>query len=140
MTHYFLENQAEDIQKRALEGKLTGPEFVGQGCTYRVGSDSYGYYVAEILKPGKLVALVQSDDEWVTSWMNGDMICTMPTDKLVKNAVAGSNRPNPCFEYIMRYGKSWYRCEIIDGKIVRQHRNHAELSWNGSFSYRDPSF
>ena len=140
MTHYFLENQTEDVRKRASEGKLTGPEFVGQGCTYRVGSDSYGYYVAEILKPGKLVALVQSDDEWVTSWMNGDMTCTMPTDKLVKDVVAGSNGPNPCFEYIMRYGKSWYRCEIIGGEIVRRRGDHAGLSWNGSFSYRDPSF
>lgn len=139
MIHYFLENQSEDVRKRASEGKLTGPEFVGQGCTYRVGSDSYGYYVAEILKPGKLVAIVQSDDEWVTSWMDGHITCSMPVDKLVKNAVAGSNRPNSCFDYIMRYGKSWYKCEIIDGKIVRQHRNHAGLSWNGVFSYRDPS-
>ena len=140
MIHYFLENQAEDVRKRALERKLTGPEFVGQGCTYRVGSDSYGYYVAEILKPGKLVALVQSDDEWVTSWMDGDMTCTMPTDKLVKNAVAGFNGPNPDFDYFMRYGKGWYRCQIIDGKIVRQRRNRVGLSWNGAFSYRDPSF
>lgn len=140
MIHYFLENQVEDVRKRALEGKLTGPEFVGQGCTRRVGSDSYGYYVAEILKPGKLVALIMADDEYVTSWTDGDMICTMPTDQLVKNAVAGPNGPNPYFDYIMRYGKSWYGCQIINGKIVRLHRNHVWLSWNGAFSYRDPSF
>ena len=140
MIHYFLENQVEDVRKRALERKLTGPEFVGQGCTRRVGSDSYGYYVAEILKPGKLVALIMADDEYVTSWMDGDMTCTMPTDKLVKNAAAGPNGPNPYFDYIMRYGKSWYRCQIINGKIARQRRSHAGLSWNGAFSYRDPSF
>ena len=139
MIHYFLENQAEDVRKRASEGKLTGPEFVGQGCTHRVGSDSYGYYVAEILKPGKLVALIMADDEYVTSWTDGVMICTMPTDKLVKNAVAKPNRPNPYFYYIMRYGKSWYKCQIIDGKIVRQHGNHAGSPPNGAFSYRDPS-
>ena len=140
MTHYFLENQTEDVRKRASEGKLTGPEFVGQGCTRRVGSDSYGYYVAEILKPGKLVALIMADDEYITSWTAGDMICTMPTDKLVKNAVAGFNGLNPDFDYFMRYGKGWYRCQIIDGKIVRQRRNRVGLSWNGAFSYRDPSF
>ena len=139
MIHYFLENQVEDIRKRALEGKLTGPEFVGQGCTCRVGSDSYGYYVAEILKPGKLVALIMADDEYVTSWTDGDMTCTMPTDKLVKNAAAGPDGPNPYFDYIMRYGKSWYRCQIINGKIARQRRSHAGLSWNGAFSYHDPS-
>ena len=139
MIHYFLENQAEDIRKRALEGKLTGPEFIGQGCTYRAGSDSYGYYVAEIIKPGKLAAIVQSDDEWIMSWTDGHMTCSMPTDKLVKNAVTGSNGPNPYFEYIMRYGKKWYKCDIIDGKIVRRCRDHVGLSWNGAYSYRDPS-
>lgn len=138
MTHYFLENQAEDVRKRASEGKLTGPEFVGQGCTHRVGSDSYGYYVAEILKPGKLVALVQSDDEWVTSWMNGDMICTMPTDLIVKSVATGP-APSSIFDYIMRYGKNWYWCYIADGEIIRQRGSHAGLSWNGAFSYRDPS-
>ena len=139
MTHYFLEIQSEDVRKRASEGKLTGPEFVGQGCTYRVGSDAYGYYVAEILEPGRLVALIGADDEYVTSWPDGNMVCTMPTDKLVKNAVVGPAGPNSGFDYIMRYGKSWYRCRVIDGKITRQRGNHAGLSWNGAFSYRDPS-
>lgn len=139
MTHYFLENQPEDVRKRVLEGKLTGPEFVGQGCTRSVGSDSYGYYVAEILKPGKLVALISADEEYVTSWADGNMTCTLPADKLVKSAVAGSH-PNRNFDYIMKYGKRWYKCEIIGGEIVRRHGDHAGLSWNGSFSYRDPSF
>lgn len=138
MTHYFLENQPEDMQKRALDGKLSGPEFVGQGCTYRVGSDSYGYYVAEILKPGKLVAIVQSDDEWVTSWMDGYMTCSMPTDKLVKSAAAA--QPAESCEYVMRYGKNWYKCDVIDGKIIRRRGDRIGLSWNGAFSYRSSSF
>lgn len=126
------------MQKRALDGKLSGPEFVGQGCTYRVGSDSYGYYVAEILKPGKLVAIVQSDDEWVTSWMDGYMTCSMPTDKLVKSAAAA--QPAESCEYVMRYGKNWYKCDVIDGKIIRRRGDRIGLSWNGAFSYRSSSF
>ena len=117
---------------------MTGPEFVGQGCTYRIGSDSYGYYVAEILKPGKLVAIVQSDDEWVTSWMDGYMTCSMPTGKLVKSAAAA--QPAESCEYVMRYGKNWYKCDVIDGKIIRRHGDRIGLSWNGAFSYRSPSF
>ena len=139
MMHYFLENQVEDVRKRALEGKLTGPEFVGQGCTYRVGSDSYGYYVVEILKPGRLVALISADEKYITSWTDGNMICMMPTDKVLKNAVVCSH-PNSNFSYIMKYGKHWYRCDIINGEIIRRHGDYAGLSWNGSFSYRDPSF
>lgn len=138
MTHYFLENQVEDVRKRASDGKLAGPEFVGQGCTYRVGSDSYGYYVVEILKPARLVALIRADDEFITSWTDGSMKCSMPTDSAVKGAVSG---PAPCrdFDYIMRYGKDWYWCDIVDGKIIRRRGSHARLSWNGAFSYRDPS-
>ena len=138
MTHYFLENQPEDTQKRALDGKLSGPEFVGQGCTYRVGSDSYGYFIAEIIKPGRLIAIVQSDDEWVTSWMDGHMTCSMPTDKLVKSAAAA--QPAESCEYVMRYGKNWYKCDVIDGKIIRRCGDRIGLSWNGAFSYRNPSF
>ena len=138
MTHYFLENQPEDTQKRALDGKLSGPEFVGQGCTYRVGSDSYGYFIAEIIKPGRLIAIVQSDDEWVTSWMDGHMTCSMPTDKLVKSAAAA--QPAESCEYVMRYGKNWYKCDVIDGKIIRRCGDRIGLSWNGAFSYCNPSF
>lgn len=123
-----------------MEGKLSGPEFVGQGCTHRAGSDSYGYFVAEIIKPGKLVALVESDDEWVTSWTDGSMTCSMPTDRLVKSAVAAGSKPAEDREYVMRYGKKWYKCDVIDGKIVRRRGDGAGLSWNGAFSYRSPSF
>jgi hypothetical protein len=138
MTHYFLENQPEDVRKRASERKLSGPEFVGQGCTHRSGSDSYGYYVAEITVPGRLAALVQSDDEWTTSWMDGGMTCSMPADAVVRGAVAGP-APRREFDYIMRYGKNWYWCEVVDGKIVRRRGCRAGLTWNGAFSYRDPS-
>lgn len=139
MIHYFLENQPEGARKRANEKKLSGPEFVGQGCTYRSGSDLFGYYVAEILKPNRLVALVQSDDEWVTSWMDGDMTCSMPADAIIKSAAAGP-APSREFDYIMRYGKKWYWCDVIDGKIVKRRGDHVGLSWNGAFSYRDSSF
>lgn len=142
MTHYFLENQPEYVQKRALDGKLSGPEFVGQGCTYSVGSDSYGYYVAEILRSGRLVALVPADAEYATSWTAGDMTCTMPADKVVKAAVAGPSRPNSEFKYVMKYGRKWYWCAVVDGEIRRCCGRHgcAGLSWNGSFQYLDPSF
>ena len=140
MTHYFLENQTEDVRKRALEGKLIGPEFVGQGCTHSVGSDSYGYYVAEILKSGRLVALVAADEKFEKSWTDGSMVSVMPTDVVVKHAVFEPGRLCRNYDYIMKYGKSWYWCDIVDGKIKRRNGSHARLSWNGVYGYRDPSF
>lgn len=139
MVHYFLENQPEDVRKRAKEHRLSGPEFVGQGCTKRCGSDSYGYYVAEILKPGRLAALVDAECEWVSDWTNGSMTCSMPADLIVKHAAAGSG-PSRAFEYVMRYGEKWYWCNVTDGgEIVRMPGHKAGLSWNGAHSYRDPS-
>ena len=140
MMHYFLERQPEDVRRRAADGKLAGPEFVGQGCTYSVGSDSYGYYVAEVVKPGRLVALVPAEARYVTSWEAGDMTSAMPVDKILKSSVARPAGPNPEFDYIMRYGKNWYWCQAANGEIRRLRGNRARLSWNGSFSYRDPSF
>ena len=140
MTHYFLENQPEGVQKRAKEHRLSGPEFVGQGCTHNVRSDSYGYYVVEIVKPGRVVALVVAECEWAKSWMEGRMTCSMPTDLLLKHAVSGM-KTSSCFEYMVRYGRSWYWGERTPGgEIKRMPRDKACLSWNGAYSYRDPSF
>ena len=141
MIHCFLENQSDTVKAVAKAGKLAGPEFVGQGCTQRVGSDSYGYYVAEILKPGRLVALVRAEDEFVNGWAAGDMTCSMPTDVMVKQAAIGGNAASKYFDYVEKYGKKWYWCDVDPyGKIIRRRGNHAWLSWNGAFSYRDPSF
>lgn len=141
MIHYFLENQPKEIIERAKTGKLSGPEFVGQGCTKSVGSDSYGYYVAEIPRPGRLAALVSADEKFVRSWTDGDMACAIPADTLVRNAVKTLNgRVCPDYDYIMKYGGKWYWCDIVDGEIKRRRGAHACLSWNGCFSYRDPSF
>jgi hypothetical protein len=142
MMHYFIDQQPENIKKCINNKTLTGPEFIGQGCTERVGSDTYGYYVAEILKPNKIVALIAADAEYIKSWYDGSMECSLPTDKLLKYNIANPNKLNKNFYYIMRYGKNWYWCDIdiINSKIIRRHGAHATLSWNGAFSYRDPSF
>ena len=128
------------MKRLAAERRLEGPVFVGQGCTKRCGSDSYGFYVAEILKPGRLVALVDADEEFETSWADGNMKCEFPSATLLKAAAARPEGPCREFSYAMRYGRSWYWCDVKDGKVTRRPGDHARLSWNGAFSYRDPSF
>lgn len=141
MIHYFLENQRPDIVDAAKAGNLKGPEFVGQGCTQSVGSDSYGYYVAEILEPGKLVALVAAESEYIVSWADGGMRCSMPVDAVIRETVSNGMKPSRVFEYIKKYGGKWYWCHVsADGKIKRRNGAHAWLGWNGAYSYRDPSF
>ena len=136
--HYFLENQTEEIQKLAKERRLAGPVFVGQGCTQRCGSDSYGYFVAEILKPGRLVAIVCSESEFVNDWTDGSMTSRFPSETVVKASTSGDKY---AFDYIMKYGKSWYKCRVTQGgEIKRLPGVHCGLSWNGAFDYRDPSF
>lgn len=143
MVHHFLEEQPEKTRKLAAEGKLKGPVFVGQGCTKRCGSDSYGYYVAEIVEPNRLVGIVSADEEWVSDWFEGSMKCEFPSAAILKwKAMGSSDRDSPV-QYVMRYGKSWYRCERgMDGKLHRLKGRyaHAGLSWNGAHSYRNPAF
>lgn len=140
MKHYFLENQSEEIKNKAIEHKFTGPEFVGQGCTQRVGSDSYGYYVVHIVVPGKIVGLAYAESKFITSWTDGHMSCSIKFDEVLKSFIKYGDKPNLDFIYIQKYGKKWYWCNVIDDKIIRSCGNCAYLSWNGAFSYRDPSF
>lgn len=127
-----------EIQAAAKEGQLNGPVFVGQGCTRRCGSDSYGYFVAEILKPGRLAAVVNADSEFINDWTDGSMTSEFPSETVMKANISGDRR---AFEYIMKYGKGWYKCQVMpNGEIKRIPGAHCGLSFNGSYSYRDPSF
>lgn len=140
MCHCFLEEQTDEVKKLAAERRLKGPVFVGQGCTRRSGSDSYGYYVAEIVEPGRIVGIVNADEDWISDWYAGDMNCRFPSAKILKWEADGRRGGYSPIEYIMRYGKSWYECERgADGKLRRMKGRHAGLSWNGAYSYRDPS-
>jgi len=138
--HYFLENQSEEIRQKAEKREFTGPEFVGQGCTQQVGSDSYGYFVIEIIKPGRLAGLVRADSAFIGSWTEGSMTSKLPADAVFKTMASEPAGPHSEFDYIGRYGKNWYWCDVIDGKIRRRRGSHARLSFNGAYSYRDPSF
>ena len=140
MKHYFLENQPEYIKTAAQNYKLIGPEFVGQGCTEQCGSDSYGYYIVDILIPRKLVALVPAKSNFTVSYPDGHMTSEMPMDQILQNTVKYGNNICPDYDYIQRWGKKWYRCEIIHGQITRIKRSSIRLYWNGAHSYRDPHF
>lgn len=112
----------------------TGPEFLGQGWTHRVGSDSYGGYVVEIkeLPNGKTIyGLANADSVMETTWEEGTMTCTMP-----KGAIATS--------WVIAYGKhkktglpKWWFCDANGARCLGRH---CGFSWNGAYAYRDPSF
>ena len=143
MCHCFLEEQTDEVKRLAAERGFNSPVFVGQGCTYSVGSDSYGYYVVDIPRPGRLAAVTDADCEWATDWCAGDMTSSFPAVNVLKWRLAGS-RPEDArlygIEYVMKYGRRWYWCDVEGGKITRRLGDHAGLSWNGAFSHRDPSF
>lgn len=132
--HVFLDRQPRAIQHLAKVGKLTGPLFVGQGVSFRVGSDCYGKYIVYVSPDLKTVGLIDSDSEFVESWTDGNMTSTMPTD-------AFDQRPEN-LEWIQEYGNKWYSAywSTSEHKVIRRKGCHTWPNWNGSFNYRDPSF
>lgn len=140
MRHFHLDGQPEEVKARAAADKLDGPEFVGQGCTHRCGSDSYGYYVAEIIRPGRLAALLAADE--IPEDDLGSFSTSFPAENAVElAAMGGTRRRYDPAEYVMRYGRHWYWCSVGEGgEIRRMPGRKVCLDWNGAYSYRDPSF
>jgi len=129
MTHYWLDKQTLEIQEKARNGKLTGPEFIGQGCSEGVGSDCYGYYITWISEDRKTIGLVCADTSFEKDWTDGTQVCKMPERRLTD-------------EWAVKYGKKWYHASF-DTNIMRPVRMKGakwRLRFNGAFSYRDPSF
>lgn len=136
MTHMFFDAEQRLRYAADPEGfakSLTGPMFVGQGLSKRVGSDCYGYFITAEKKVGKktIWGLTSADDEFVTSWTEGTMKCKWP----------GFGKADM---WIAPYGKDkrtgrtkWWEC---DENGRRFKGRHARFDWTGSYSYRDPSF
>lgn len=131
--HYNVESLSNELKTLVNEHKLTGPRFVGQGLSKRVGSDSYGYYICSIAmaknkKP--VYGICSASTKMHGTWEEGDEDCTMP-----ENAVPSS--------WITTYGKTktglpkWWYC---NSNGVRYTGEHASFSWNGAYAYKDPSF
>ena len=124
MTHY---NIPKSLKTAAESHKLTGPCFIGQGCSYGVGSDCYGFYVTDLktLGNGRIVAgLVPAHSEMAGAWEEGTMICTMPKDKTPT-------------EWVTKFRGKWWFCSK-DGD--RYLGDKCRYRWNGAFAYRDPHF
>ena len=133
-SHVFLDKQPQAIQNLAKAGKLTGPLFVGQGVSFRCGSDCYGKYIIYISPDCKTVGLIDSDSAFIESWTDGNMTSTMPADAF--------DRKPENLRWIQRYGDKWYCAywNASERKVIRHKGCKTLLCWNGSFNYRDPSF
>ena len=131
--HYNVETLSDELKALVNERKLTGPEFIGQGLSKRVGSDTYGYYICSIAmgknkKP--ICGICSAVTKFHGTWAEGDEDCTMPG-----NAVPSIWRTT--------YGKTksglpkWWQC---DSNGIRRAGARVSFSWNGAYSYKDPSF
>lgn len=100
---------------------------VGIGATYSVGSDSYPYYVSEVLPKG-IYGLYAPNAQFEKSWTDGSMVVDK-FDPTHKSSM-----------YIKRrYGKWW---EVTtNGKPIRQFTSkYQRLHFGKANAYRDPSF
>ena len=142
MTHYIPEDLDCKIGDLMQNNKLTGPAFVGQGCSKFVGSDCYGLFIVRLekTKTGKpLVGLVNADSKFETCWEDGNMTCALPH---------GETDPKKCEPdfWITTYGtwkrskrSKWYKCDST-GKRFPGRWNAVSFGWNGAFGYQDSSF
>ena len=134
ISHYNLGKQPQAIQKIAAEGKLPWPCFVGQGCTYHIGSDSYGHYIVAKKQIGKKTVWGIARAHEVMGplgWTDGTMICSIDIDNAKPDCWIVASGKN-------KLGKpKWWFCDE-NGK--KQNGHKCTYSWNGAYSYRDPSF
>lgn len=137
--HYFPDDLNPIIREAAIEGKLTGPMFIGQGLTRRSGSDSYGAYVLSIgkTKTGKpLVGIGSAKSEFHGSWTEGSQDCSIDLCDAQPDV------------WLTTYGhwpnglpKWWYCDEHGDRKAANLlYTGRSRYNWNGAYAYQDPSF
>lgn len=133
--HYNVETLSPSTQKMVKEGKLLGPEFVGQGCTHGCGSDRYGYYILEIKTTAKgkpLIGLAQAKTVMHGEWTEGTEDCSIDL------ATAKPTAWITPFGNNVRTGRpQWYFCDK-DGNRFKGEKCH--YGFNGAYAYRDPSF
>lgn len=113
--------------KQALEEDLK--IMVGVGATLSVGSDSYPYYVSEVLANG-IVGMYRPESHWDAShtWEGGSQVVS-EFDPSAKSTM-----------YIKRrYGRWW----VVEknGKAINPFTSKWErLRFGQACSYQDPSF
>jgi len=98
---------------------------VGMGATYHCGSDSYPYYVSEVLPKG-VIGLYNPDSRFDDEhpWEGGVEVVD-PFDASQASEI-----------YIKRLYGNWWEC-TKDGKKVRKWH---DIHFGYAHSYRDPSF
>lgn len=97
--------------------------YVGLGATYHIGSDSYPYYVSEVL-PNGVIGLYSPDSHFEKSWTDGSRI----VDKF--------DPEQPTKIYIKRSYGHWWEC-TKDGKRIRRWHS---ICFGYASAYQDPSF
>lgn len=96
---------------------------VGLGATYHCGSDSYPYYVSEVLPKG-VIGLYRPNSHFEKSWTDGHEI------------VDPFDATKPSEVYIRRTYGHWWVCDKQGKRIRRWH----SISFGYASSYQDPSF
>ena len=96
---------------------------VGLGATYSIGSDSYPYYVSEVL-PNGVIGLYEPSSHFEHDWTEGSMV----VDKFDSSHASEV--------YIRKSYGHWWECDKDGKRKCRWHSIH----FGHACSYRDPSF
>lgn len=96
---------------------------VGLGATYHCGSDSYPYYVSEVLPKG-VIGLYRPNSHFEKDWTDGHGV----VDKF--------DQSHETETYIRRSYGHWWICDKNGKRIGRWHN----ISFGSACAYTDPSF
>ena len=99
----------------------------GVGATMSIGSDSYAYYVSEVLKNG-VVGLYSPRSSFEKSWTDG----VMKVDSFDISHASD-------FYIKRRYGK-WWKCTKDGNPLQRWTSKYVHLTFGRAYAYQDPSF
>lgn len=134
--HYNLHLLCNDVLEQVKAHQLSGPTFIGQGITRSVGSDAYGSYIVakKIVGRKTIWGIASADAAFHADWTEGTMDCSIDLAKVDEKQLS----------WIVASGKwkktgalKWWYCDAQGKKYNGQK---ARFSWNGAYSYRDPSF
>jgi hypothetical protein len=100
---------------------------VGLGVTESVGSDSYPYYVSEMLPKG-VIGLCRPRTTFRTGWTEGTLDVE-PFDVSMKTVF-----------YIKRRYGNWWKVTPEGKPICRYSGRYHHISFGHAYGYRDPSF
>ena len=127
--HYNVEKLSAELQAAVANNKLTGPCFIGQGCSEGNGADAWGSYIVEIRtsKTGKpIIGLVRADMVMHSSWVDETMDCSMPKDKTPTQWITVSGK-------YKSGAPKWWWCDKDGHKF---NGMKCRLSFNGAYGHR----